>query len=142
MYITSKELGILGETKSLTKLIEMGYTVSIPYGDNAPYDFLIHKSGSNILKVQVKTSTQTKNGKTTFELSRRRGNTSRREDVAYTSADIDYYILYSACRDKVYAVNFNECESSHSFNIRYEPPINGRYDNVNMENDYLIENVL
>lgn len=30
-----KEKGIITETKVLSKLIELGYIVSLPYGDNA-----------------------------------------------------------------------------------------------------------
>lgn len=139
--MTTKELGILGETKVLSKLIEMGYIVSIPYGDNAPYDFLIQKPNNPILKVQVKTSTQTTEGKTTFELSRRRRNAQGQQNLTYEQEDIDYFILYNVSQDKIYAIPKDK-SASHSINIRFVKPKNNNYNNVTMEEDVLIEKIL
>ena len=51
----TKDIGILSELKVITELVSMGYIVSQPYGDNAPYDFIID-NGDKIIKVHVKTA--------------------------------------------------------------------------------------
>jgi len=136
----TKDIGNLGEVKVLCKLIELGYNVSIPYGDNTPYDLIIEKD-CKLYKIQIKASTQTSEGKTTFELSGRRRNSTGQKTSTYTNQDVDYYALYSIVRDKIYLVSFKDA-SSNSINIRFENPKNNNFTNVKMENDYLIEKVL
>ena len=57
----TKDVGIVSELKVLTELVSKGYIVSQPYGDNAPYDFIID-TNEKLLKIQVKTSNDLEDG--------------------------------------------------------------------------------
>jgi hypothetical protein len=52
---TYKLQGELVELRFLTRAVELGLRVSKPYGDSAPYDFLV-ESGGTVFKVQVKST--------------------------------------------------------------------------------------
>lgn len=52
--MNTKTRGLLSETRFLAKCSEYGITVSQPFGDNAPYDFIMDVNGQ-LLKVQCKT---------------------------------------------------------------------------------------
>lgn len=52
--MNTKVIGLLSELKLTTKLIELGYIVSVPLGDATRYDFVLEKGGK-FFRVQVKT---------------------------------------------------------------------------------------
>ncbi|MGI9104154.1 MAG: group I intron-associated PD-(D/E)XK endonuclease [Terriglobales bacterium] len=52
---TYKAQGELVELRFLTRAAELGLRVSKPWGDSAPYDFLV-ESGGEVFKVQVKST--------------------------------------------------------------------------------------
>ena len=51
----TKHLGSLTELQCITYLFGLGYDISIPYGDNSSYDFILDVNGK-LLKLQCKTS--------------------------------------------------------------------------------------
>ena len=138
--MTNKRKGMLGEVKVMAKLIELGYNVAVPYGDNAPYDLILDYNGT-LLRLQVKTSSGTSDGKTSFEIGRRRRNSKGQRRVQYSKDEIDYFALYSVVRDKIYLVSADDAPSEE-ISIRYEPTKNNNVIGVHMEDDYLIDVVL
>ena len=52
-----KQIGNLTELQCLTSFVSLGYNVSIPYGDNAKYDFIADIQGK-LIRVQVKTASE------------------------------------------------------------------------------------
>ena len=58
--LNKKQIGNLTELKCISAFYELGYSISIPYGENNRYDF-IADIGGKLIKVQVKTSS-TKDG--------------------------------------------------------------------------------
>ena len=57
---TWKKQGDIGMAYAIAYYSKLGYTISIPLTDSQDYDFIID-TGTNLLKVQVKTSTQVSN---------------------------------------------------------------------------------
>ena len=45
----TKQIGNLTELQCITRFYELGYTVSVPYGDSEKYDFILDING-NILR--------------------------------------------------------------------------------------------
>ena len=74
--MTTKEEGILGEAKVLSKFTELGIPISIPFGDNCSYDLVAEFNGK-LQKIQVKASSQTKNGCTSFRTRKVRINRNK-----------------------------------------------------------------
>lgn len=138
--MTTKEEGILGEAKVLSKFTELGVPISIPFGDNCSYDLIAEFNGK-LQKIQVKTSAQTKNGCTSFRTRKVRINRNKNIIKNYTKAEVDYYALYSIKRDKVFLVKFEDVKKN-SINIRFEEPKNKQGKLLKFEEDYLIDNVI
>ncbi len=52
--VTTKERGEYAELLFLQRALRLGYVVSKPYGDSAPYDFVVGGSRRRLKRVQVK----------------------------------------------------------------------------------------
>ena len=140
MNLTTKTQGIIGEAQVLAKFESLGIPVSIPFGDNLPYDMIIDIKGK-LYKIQVKTSTQSKEGKTTFEIKKNRINTQNNYINYYNKNEVDYYALYAINRQEFYLVPFEEAGNS-SIYIRYDLPKNGQINKIKMNYDYTFEKIL
>lgn len=92
--MNSKQVGIITEQTVITKLLELGYTVSTVIGDNSPYDLVMEKDGI-LLRVQVKTG-RLRNGSIIFSAVSCRINTKRLYITDYYGK-ADVFIVY--CRD-------------------------------------------
>ena len=138
--MTTKEQGIIGQARVLSEFESLGISVSIPFGDNLPYDLIIDVYGK-LYKVQVKTSTQTKDGKTDFGIKKNRINTKNTYISHYKENEVDFYALYAINRNKVFLIPFQEA-ASNSIVIRYEYPKNNQISKIKMEEDYSIQKVL
>lgn len=79
----TKDQGIIGETRAIYEFEKRGIAVSIPFGDNLPYDIIIDVNGS-LYKAQIKTSSDTNNEVTNFTIKRTRINKKRNVVSYYT----------------------------------------------------------
>jgi hypothetical protein len=52
--MNTKQIGDISEVTVLAELIKRGYTASVPFGDNDPYDLIVD-IGSELYRVQIKT---------------------------------------------------------------------------------------
>ena len=51
-----KQLGEQSQAYILARLLELGYTVLIPYGDSSRYDLVIEDAEGHFLSIQCKTA--------------------------------------------------------------------------------------
>lgn len=140
MKMTTKQQGIIGEAQVLAKFESLGISVSVPFGDNLPYDMIIDYEGK-LFKIQVKTSSQSKEGVTEFGIKKNRINTQTNYITYYNENEVDYYALYAINRKEFYLVPFEEAGNS-SIKIRYELPKNGQTNKIKMNYNYTFEKVL
>lgn len=85
----SKKKGIEAEVLFMYECIRRGYTVALPYGDNAKYDLIVDIKGK-LRRVQVK-AIHAKN--TTGDCYRLKQRGQHLKD-AYTEKDIDILAIY------------------------------------------------
>ena len=132
MELSSKQKGNLTELQCITAFYELGYQISIPYGENSRYDFIADINGK-LIKVQVKTSSTKDEGKS-FEFSCRstRVNAQGSLSRTYTAEEIDYFCTYF--NNKCYLIPISEC--SRSKKLRLEPPASSQKVGINMAIDY------
>lgn len=136
--MTTKELGILGETQVLAKFASLGIPVSIPFGDNSSYDLIVELK-KKLYKIQVKTSSQTAEDKIVFKIAKTRINQSENITSYYTEEEVDFYALYSITKNEIYLVPFKEA-ANKEISIRHQLPKNGQVDKIKMDYNYLIDN--
>src|SRR5512146_680691 len=96
---TYKLQGELVELRFLARAAELGLRVSKPYGDSAPYDFLV-ESGGEIFKVQVKsTGFRDSNCKSYVCVAHQQG-------ARYGKKAIDFIAAYIRCEDTWYIIPY------------------------------------
>ena len=95
----TKQVGNCIELKSISRFYDLGYTVSIPYGDSNKYDFILD-CHNKLYKIQCKTPREILDEKTgqptciyiplTYQTGYTKNNPAIRN--YYTDKDIDYFV--------------------------------------------------
>ena len=81
--------GEQGELAFLSKASSLGFALSLPYGHMQRYDFIVD-GGTNVWRVQVKTTTHMLNGLYLVGMHHRFNQRAR----AYTASEIDFVAVY------------------------------------------------
>lgn len=137
----TKSIGNVNELKCITKFISNGYDCSIPYGDNAKYDFIADINGK-LLRFQCKASRSVlRDGKldeNAFMFSCTCSTTNTQQTIRhkYTKEDIDYFC--TCYQDEVYVIPVDECSTAKT--LRLAPP-SYNTQAYNKAEDYLFENI-
>lgn len=124
--------GKLVELQVLTKITELGYSVSIPFGDKDKYDQIWDINGK-LIKVQVK-SCRWKNAEQAGIIFNCY-SVSNGKKHKYTEKDIDYYATY--WQGKCYLVSVKECSQEKT--LWFIPQ---KLNSCCQASDYEIEKVL
>lgn len=138
MVNSSKRKGDISEARVIAKLLEMGYDIFTPFGENTSSDIIID-DGDELKEVQIKTAWETGNGCVQFRTSRTTSNRTTTKRSNY-EGEIDIFISYSGERDEFYCVNIDEA-TKDKFLIRYDEP-DKETSQINWEEDYLLEEKL
>jgi hypothetical protein len=93
---TTKRKGEAAEAAFLSKATELDFDVAKPWGDSAPFDFIVN-AGSRCWRVQVKASWQHRGRRYDVKSSANR-------HVAYTKNDIDFIVAYIVPRNIWYVI--------------------------------------
>lgn len=134
-----KQTGILTEHKVITRLIELGYTVSLVIGDNARYDIILDINGE-LFKVQIKHA-RLKNGCIVFSAHSTQSNKKISRSISYLG-QIDYFIVWCGENDQYYAISVDMLTNEYTISLRIEKAKNNQSTNVNYAGDYLLNDVL
>lgn len=142
MILDTKQKGNLTELQCITACYELGYNVSIPYGENSRYDFVLDVDGK-LLKVQVKTSRNKKaiknpNDAIVFTCRSSNTNASGNTYHRYTKDQIDYFATY--WNGKCYLVSVEECSVEKT--LWFSSPANGQKSMISMASDYELAKTL
>jgi hypothetical protein len=134
-----KNLGEIAESKFLSKALFYGYSVSIPFGDNQPYDLILDDRG-RLYKVQVKSTNGLHKDRNanSYKFVCARG---ARMKTRYEKHEVDLYALYVHPLDIWYLVPFHKVEG---VSVRVYPHrtdyINGKYERYKERWQILYEN--
>ena len=136
--LTSKQKGNLTELQCITAFYKLGYSVSIPYGENSRYDFIADVNGE-LLKIQVKTSRVKKeNEAIIFTCRSTNVNTKGTVYHRYNKEQIDYFATF--WNEKCYLVPVEECSVEKTLRFCY--PSNGQKKGITLAEEYELEKVL
>lgn len=137
MTLTSKQKGNLTELQCITAFAEEGCTVSIPFGDNAKYDFIADYQGK-LLKVQVKTASLKDENAIKFSCRTTHVNCSGVKNERYSVEEIDCFATF--WKGECYLVPIEE--TSVDKTLRFVPPKSGQLKGISFAKDYLLNNQL
>ena len=74
--VNTKHIGALTELQCITYLFNLGYDISIPFGDNCSYDFILDVN-HKLYKIQAKTSRLIEPGVYKFSCCKKRINSHK-----------------------------------------------------------------
>jgi PD-(D/E)XK endonuclease len=134
-----KAIGERSQAYITAKLLEVGYNVLIPYGDNTRYDLVIEDADGQFWRVQCKTGWVENDGayiafKTASSYYHTKaGRTSHgRRDYR---GQVEYFAVYCPDTGKVYPVPIDHVGTA-SANLRLLPTGNKQEKNVRWAKDY------
>ena len=136
--LSSKALGAQTELQCLTYLHGLGYDISIPWGDNARYDFVLDVN-HKLYKIQVKTSHLIEEGVYKFQTRSTYINTKGSYSNSYSEEDVDFFATY--INDKCYLVPLAETNKRDKV-MRFVKPKNNQIKGITFAQQYLAEEQL
>jgi PD-(D/E)XK nuclease superfamily protein len=105
--------GERGEVAFLHKATSLGFELSLPYGHAHRYDFIV-QSGSNLRRVQVKTTAYKSRGFYRVTVCRR----ANRKAYTYTESEIDFVAVYIIPEASWYILPVREVERHKMLSLR------------------------
>jgi hypothetical protein len=135
----NKAIGELSEAYITARLIELGYDVLQPHGDNLRYDLVIEDEDGKFQRIQCKTGRS--NGEyisftpASLYYHTRAGRTSYGSRSYH--GQIEYFAVYCPETRGVYMIPVEHTGTSH-MNLRLVPTKNNQEKNVKWAKDYEI----
>jgi hypothetical protein len=132
--LNPKRKGEISEAIIISRMLEKGLDVSVPFGENTRYD-LILDNGEKLERVQCKTGSM-KSGVIVFNTVSTTSNYSETKETDYTG-EIDKFIVYCEDNKKLYEVPVEETPSSE-MKLRIEETKNNQERGINWAENYQI----
>lgn len=131
MRSNSKTLGDETEVIILQELTTAGYSVSIPFGDNDPYDLVVDDDG-DLYRVQCKTGWQLDGRTIRFNTHSQTTRNGEYHESTYKD-EIDAFAIRVPELDAIYWVDIEEAASKKMI-LRYEAEID--HPSINWAPDF------
>ena len=144
MEQNTKYLGNLTELQCITRFYELGYAISIPYGDSEKYDMILDANGK-LYRLQCKHANPQidENGivdsikiRTVWQSGYTKHTQYHRNQ--YTKEDCDYFVTHY--EGKNYLVPVEQCSNEKT--LRIIPPKNGQTKGISFLKDFVDEEVI
>jgi hypothetical protein len=132
----TKTKGELTELRVLCKLQEMGFSTSLPWGDNQRYDCIVDVNNI-LLRIQIKSS-RFRNGAVVFQTSSSYRHTKSNVSIkGYDFNEIDAFITFSEEQNEFYACHVFDSPKV-SIRLRVKSAKNNNSKNVRMAKNYIL----
>ena len=105
----SKIIGEKAEALFLAECINKDLIVSRPFGDNAPYDFVVDVDGK-LVKVQVKSTTIFSECRK-YRITCGHGSTTNNKKEPYSKKEVDFIAVYVFDYDAWYLIPIKKIKS-------------------------------
>ena len=140
--LDSKILGNTTEMECMLEFMKLGYQVSIPFGEDSRYDFIVDIN-NKFYRIQCKHSSPIIDNDIVtainFKTVRQSGNKANHwTRTKYTTDEIDYFATSYA--GKCYLVPVEQCSSEKK--LRITLPKNGQVKGISFLKDYELSEVL
>lgn len=128
-----KAVGEISEAIVLARLMELGYAVSLPFGNNQRYDFIVDEGGA-LTRAQVKTG-RLRSGNITFRVCSTNGFTGEKRGYV---GEADDFLVYCPETREVYRVPVAVC-GSKTANLRVDPLSTETHRRVRWAHDHVLD---
>ncbi len=139
LYNENQIKGMVVELEVAKKLIELGYIVSFPYGNNARYDLLLDCGNNQYFRIQCKSACLQDNNSYVVKTSNDQFTASSRNLKIYTTDQIDF--IASIIDDHLLLFPAQLITGREKrFRLKKDPPNNNScISTVNWVEDYSFE---
>tara|TARA_R100001530_G_C4279867_1_gene145301 strand:- start:455 stop:868 length:414 start_codon:yes stop_codon:yes gene_type:complete len=100
-----KHIGTIAEIKFIAKALQYHYNVSVPIGDNLPYDCVVEYEGK-LSKIQIKSTCYkiTSNRNDCYKIAAGKGSSSK---TPYKAQNVDFLVVYIHPLDCWYIIPYD-----------------------------------
>jgi len=138
--MNTKEKGDIAEAYVGASMLEKGWEVSKPFGDNYSYDYVVDMlDGRGFQKIQVKHGTYSK--KTGHVLAyTNKYRTNVKKNIHYKKGEVDYFAIYCPQLRQCYIISFKEKEKQGKgqISLRVDQPKKNKHLKFKWAKDYKI----
>ncbi len=128
----------MGQNCVIGELSKYGIGIAPLLSDNYPFE-MIAITGNQLFKIQVKTSTMNKKGRSiSFDL--RTSNWYNGTTKTYNKEDCDVLICYDLIFHNCFLLSPKEFENKKNFTIRYKKPKTRNKYEIHLSEDFIISN--
>ena len=128
--MSSKDRGDQSVAMILARLLESGYKVLLPFGDNGRYDLVVDRSG-DFERLQCKTGS-IRNGCLHFNTASITTYGGKRIKKYYTRNEIDYFAVYSPDLQETFIVPVEDAYGT----LRLDVPKNNQTSGIKWAEDF------
>jgi len=130
-YDNTKAKGGLAELEALTFFSRAGFTVSLPFGDNAPYDLVVESPSGVLYRVQIRFAGWQKNGSLVVNLRR----SASGKNIPLDRTRIEAFVVWDgACPYIVPTQDLGDVVAS--LTLRHDPPKNRQCKGIRMASTF------
>jgi len=140
--MTPKRKGIITAQKVIAKLLELGFDVSIPIGDNSSYDVILDWK-NKLFKGQIKTVRKIKKNAGAIHLptSSCRINTKKNYNTNYIGK-VDFILGYYSKTETYLFYPVTKSSCTRGVDFRVSPSKNGQIKKINNIKDFELNNLI
>ncbi len=133
----TKRIGTLSEAAVVYRFARLGFRVSIPFGENTPYDLIVESPDARLFRIQVKTG-KIRSGVLRFNTVS--SHSHRGKPPARYNGKIDAFAVYSPTDGHCYLIGVGDASvrGDHGY-LRIEPTRNNMRKGVHWAGAYLLQ---
>ena len=132
----TKDKGSLAEAFVIADLVQKGYKIALPIGENVPFDLIAICPDYRLVKIQIKYRKLARNGTVSVKLASIWKNSNVTRVVDYDLDVIDYFAVYCPEANAVAYVPSRELKRCKVFARRLEPSRNNQKSRVRVFGTY------
>jgi hypothetical protein len=131
-----KAIGELSQIHIIASLLEAGYRILTPYGDNARYDLVIEDAEGKFWRVQCKTGwTDEKKSVIKFATASSYNHTVKNKVWKNYRGECEFFAVYCAETKGVYLIPVEEVGLTQA-QLRLTPTVNNQEKGIRWAKDY------
>lgn len=137
--MNTTNIGNIGYAKVLSKFVELGIPIYVPFGEGYTAD-LIAQFGGKLNKIQIKTTQKIHNGECIkWKITKQEGYHGNQK--SYTEDEVDYFALYCIEADVLCLVPFDRAPKAEMI-IRLDSYTGTKTKIMKFVSDFLFEKVI
>ena len=127
--------GEISESAIMTRFLELGYVVFVPYGGNQRYDMVVEDADGRLLRIQCKSAWRDEDDTVLEFCTSIRNVTGKNRQARDYRGQCDYFAVYNAELRKVYLIPVDEV-GTWSAKLRVAPTKNNQGKDIRWAKDY------